>query len=73
MLNELDLENYADSDSDCEIDIDDSVNQPVDEKRNDDVHNENLERIFQWKVPEDENSINVLEFIGMSGLKIDIQ
>ena len=28
LLNELDSKNYTDSDSDCEIDDDDSVNQP---------------------------------------------
>ena len=37
------------------------------------MRNENPEKIFQWKFPEDEDSVNVLEFIGMPGLKIDMQ
>lgn len=72
LMNDLDAENYADSDSDCENDIVVAADDSFDESSTETVNDEpevNI-NIFEWKDAKESDSLNVAHFTGNTGLKI---
>lgn len=57
-MNGFDSENCADSDSDCENYIDMPLNCPIDESSNAVINDDSPPKIFEWKVSEEQDSIN---------------
>lgn len=50
-----------------------SLNCTIDESSNAVINYETLKRIFKWKVAEEQDLINILDFTGKHGLKIDMK
>ena len=75
LMNELDGENFADSDSDYEIEnLEETVNESFEENENDELI-EIPERIegFEWNEPQDSHKASILVFTGNTGLNPNIQ
>ncbi|GBM40470.1 PiggyBac transposable element-derived protein 4 [Araneus ventricosus] len=73
VMKDLDAENYDDSDSDCEEELENSILKVNNEVNLDTSANfvENVESLFSWKDVEGSEAKNVLPFLGKVGLKFD--
>lgn len=66
-MNNFDSENYADSDSDNTTDM--TLNCSIDESSYTVADDDDLQRIFERKDPEEQDSIRILDFTGKHRLK----
>ncbi|GBO17406.1 hypothetical protein AVEN_274491-1 [Araneus ventricosus] len=73
VMKDLDSENYDDSDSDCEDELENSILEDTNEVDLDISANfdENVESLLSWKDVEGSEEKNVLPFLGKVGLKVD--
>lgn len=71
-MNNIYFENHAGFKSYCENFIDISLNCPIYEYSHTVINDEKGQRIFEWKVAEEEYSINILNCTGKHKIKIDI-
>ncbi|GBN56759.1 hypothetical protein AVEN_71865-1 [Araneus ventricosus] len=73
VMKDLDPENYDDSDSDCEEELENSILGDNNEVDLDTSANfvENVESLFSWKDVEGSEAKNKLPFLGKVGLKFD--
>ncbi|GBN42069.1 hypothetical protein AVEN_199444-1 [Araneus ventricosus] len=74
VIKDLDAENYNDSYSECEDELENSILEDINEVDLDTLANfvENVGSLFPWKDVEGSEAKNVLPFLGKVGLKVDI-
>ncbi|GBM38917.1 hypothetical protein AVEN_271035-1 [Araneus ventricosus] len=73
VMKDLDAENYDDSDTDCEDELENSILEDNNEVDLDTSANfvENVESLLSWKDVEGSEAKNVLPVLGKVGLKVD--
>ncbi|GBN17734.1 hypothetical protein AVEN_109717-1 [Araneus ventricosus] len=73
VMKDLNSENYDNSDSDCEDELENSILEDNNEVDLDTSANfvENVESLFSWKDVEGSEAKNVLSFLGKVKLKVD--
>lgn len=71
-MNNIYFENHAGFNSYCENVIDISLNCHIYEHSHAVINDENAQRIFEWKVAEEQDSINIQNFTGKHKIKIDM-